>query len=198
MISRLHARTSLLACCAIQRFAERTVTGCNWHAPDFPAVSFFGKLAPTEVVLEACCGLHHWARALGCLGHRVKLIPPQYVKPFVKRAKNDRKDAEAISEVAARPSMRSVPVKTVEQQAETMLVKHREMLVSQQTQAINALRGHAAEFGVIAAQGSRNVAALLAALAGDGSIPPRHGRCSLKWVSTLRILMPNWRGLIAN
>jgi transposase len=73
--------------------------------------SFFGKLAPAEVVLEACCGSHHWARALRCVGHRVRLIPPQYVKPFVKRAKNDRKDAEAISEAAARPSMRSVPIK---------------------------------------------------------------------------------------
>lgn len=133
--------------------------------------SFFGKLAPTDVVLEACCGSHHWGRALSRLGHRVRLIPPQYVKPFVKRAKNDRKDAEAISEAAARPSMRSVPVKTVEQQAETMLVKHREMLVTQQTQAINALRGHAAEFGVIAARGSQNVAALLTALAADATIP---------------------------
>ena len=133
--------------------------------------AFFGKLAPTEVVLEACCGSHHWGRALSRLGHRVRLIPPQYVKPFVKRAKNDRKDAEAISEAAARPSMRSVPVKTVEQQAETMLVKHREMLVTQQTQAINALRGHAAEFGVIAAQGSQNVGALLTVLAADTAIP---------------------------
>jgi transposase len=133
--------------------------------------SFFGKLAPTEVVLEACSGSHHWGRTLSRLGHRVRLIPPQYVKPFVKRAKNDRKDAEAISEAAARPSMRSVPVKTVEQQAETMLVKHREMLVTQQTQAINALRGHAAEFGVIAAKGSQNLGALLTALATDTTIP---------------------------
>jgi transposase len=124
---------------------EQVVPWCELCAvvePLYPKPCF-GKLAPTEVVLEARCGSHHWARALGCLGHRVKLIPPQYVKPFVKRAKNDRKDAEAISEAAARPSMRSVPVKTVEQQAETILVKHREMLVSQQTQAINALRGHA-------------------------------------------------------
>jgi transposase len=133
--------------------------------------AFCGKLAPTEVVLEACCGSHHWGRALSRLGHRIKLIPPQYVKPFVKRTKNDRKDAEAISEAAARPSMRSVPVKTVEQQAETMLVKHREMLVAQQTQAINALRGHAAEFGVIAAKGSQNVGALLTVLAADTAIP---------------------------
>jgi transposase len=83
--------------------------------------AFFGKLAPTEVVLEACCGSHHWGRALSRLGHRIKLIPPQYVKPFVKRTKNDRKDAEAISEAAARPSMRSVPVKTVEQQVRPCL-----------------------------------------------------------------------------
>ncbi len=133
--------------------------------------AFFGKLAPTEVVLEACCGSHHWGRVLSGLGHRIRLIPPQYVKPFVKRAKNDRKDAEAISEAAARPSMRSVPVKTVEQQAETMLVKHREMLVAQQTQSINALRGHAAEFGIIAAKGSQNVGALLTVLAADTAIP---------------------------
>ena len=105
------------------------------------------------------------------LGHRVQLIPPQYVKPFVKRSKNDRNDAEAISEAASRPSMRSVPVKTVGQQAETMIVKHREMLVAQQTQAINALRGHAAEFGVVAAKGSQNVAALLAVLAADAATP---------------------------
>src|SRR5271156_5587532 len=88
---------------------------------------FFAKLAPTEVVLEACGGSHHWGRVLTRLGHRVRLIPPQYVKPFVKRSKNDRNDAEAINEAAARPSMRSVPIKTVERQAETIVIKHREM-----------------------------------------------------------------------
>jgi transposase len=132
---------------------------------------FFGKLAPTEVVLEACGGSHHWGRMLTRLGHQVRLIPPQYVKPFVKRAKNDRKDAEAISEAAARPSMRSVPVKTVDEQAETMIVKHREMLVAQKTQAINALRGHASEFGVITAKGVQNIAPLLAVLATESAIP---------------------------
>lgn len=105
------------------------------------------------------------------LDHRVRLIPPQYVKPFVKRSKNDRNDAEAISEAASRPAMRSVPVKTVEQQAETMIVKLREMLVGQRTQAINALRGHAAEFGTVVAKGSNNVSALLAVLAADAAIP---------------------------
>ena len=133
--------------------------------------AFFAKLAPTEVVLEACGGSHHWGRMLSGLGHRVRLIPPQYVKPFVKRAKNDRNDAEAISEAAARPSMRAVPVKTVEQQAEAMILKHREMLVGQRTQAINALRGHAAEFGTVVAKGCQNVAALLATLAADSAIP---------------------------
>lgn len=132
---------------------------------------FFAKLAPTEVVLEACGGSHHWGRVLTSLGHRVRLIPAQYVKPFVKRAKNDRNDAEAICEAAARPSMRGVPVKSAQQQADTMILKHRDMLVSQRTQAINALRGHAVEFGVIAAKGAGNVTGLLAAIAQDDAIP---------------------------
>lgn len=132
---------------------------------------FFAKLAPTEVALEACAGSHHWGRVLEGLGHRVRLIPPQYVKPFVKRAKNDRNDAEAISEAAARPTMRSVPVKSADEQAAAIIVKHREMLVGQRTQAINALRGHATEFGVVAAKGERNVAALLAVVVADGAIP---------------------------
>lgn len=133
--------------------------------------AFFGKQAATEVVLEACGGSHHWGRLLRQLGHRVRLIPPQYVKPFVKRAKNDRTDAEAISEAASRPTMRSVAVKTVEQQADGIILKHREMLVSQRTQAINALRGHATEFGVVAAKGTVNVAALPSRLAADSAIP---------------------------
>jgi transposase len=132
---------------------------------------FFGKQDATEVVLEACSGSHHWARMLARLGHGVRLIPPQYVKPFVKRAKNDRNDAEAISEAASRPSMRSVTVKTIDQQADGIILKHREMLVGQRTQAINALRGHAAEFGVVAAKGTCNVAALLLELAADKAIP---------------------------
>ena len=132
---------------------------------------FFARLAPTEVALEACAGAHHWGRRLIALGHQVKLIPPQYVKPFVKRGKNDRNDAEAISEAASRPTMPLVPVKTVAEQAATVIVKHREMLVGQRTQAINALRGHAAEFGIVAAKGKGNVEALLAALAAEPTIP---------------------------
>ena len=104
---------------------------------------FFRELLPTEVVLEACGGSHHWGRVLSALGHTVKLIPPQYVKPFVKRGKNDRNDAEAINEAASRPSMRFVPVKSAVQQAGIMILKTRDLLVRQRTQLINAMRGHA-------------------------------------------------------
>jgi transposase len=133
--------------------------------------SFFAKQQATEVVLEACGGSHHWGRLLSRLGHRVRLIPPQYVKPFVKRAKNDRNDAEAISEAASRPTMRWVAVKTVDRQADGIILKHREMLVGQRTQAINALRGHAAEFGVVAAKGTVKVAPLVTVLSADSAIP---------------------------
>jgi transposase len=104
--------------------------------------TFFGQQEATEVVLEASGGSHHWARVLGRLGHRVRLIPPQYVKPFVKRAKNDPNVAKAISEAASRPSMRSVAIKTIDQQADGIILKHREMLVGQRTQSslINARR----------------------------------------------------------
>ena len=132
---------------------------------------FFAKVAPTEVALEACAGAHYWGRRLCSMGHRVKLIPPQYVKPFVKRNKNDRNDAEAIGEAASRPSMPTVPVKSLDEQAATIIVRHRELLVGQRTAAINALRGHAAEFGVIAAKGTANIQALLTALATEPTIP---------------------------
>jgi len=122
---------------------------------------FLGKVSPTEVVLEACGGSHHWGRFAQELGHAVRLIPPQYVKPFVKRGKNDRNDAEAISEAASRPSMRFVPVKSAEAQAEAMDLSTRDLLVRQRTQLVNAVRGHAAEFGVIAAKGIAHIAPLL-------------------------------------
>jgi transposase len=132
---------------------------------------FFRKLLPTEVVLEACGGSHHWGRFLSELGHTVKLIPPQYVKPFVKRGKNDRNDAEAINEAASRPTMRFVPVKSAVQQAGIMILKTRDLLVRQRTQLINAVRGHAGEFGVIAATGTARVEALLERVAGDETLP---------------------------
>ena len=133
--------------------------------------AWFAKQAPTEVVLEACGGSHHWARVLGALGHPVRLIPPQYVKPFVKRGKNDRNDAEAISEAASRPAMRFVPVKSAEQQARAMVLSVRELLVKQQTQLVNAVRGHAAEFGVIAAKGLDKLPTLLGLIEADAAVP---------------------------
>lgn len=133
--------------------------------------AFFSKVPATEVVLEACGGAHHWGRVLGAMGHRVRLLPAQYVKPYVKRSKNDRADAAAICEAASRPGMSSVPVKSAQQQADAMILKHRELLVGQRTAAINALRGHAAEFGVIATKGTAQVQALLDTLAADEAIP---------------------------
>jgi len=132
---------------------------------------FFARLPPTVVALEACGGSHHWGRRLRALGHEVRLIPPQYVKPFVKRGKNDRNDAEAISEAAARPEMTVVAVKSAEQQAGAMILSVRELLVGQRTQLVNAIRGHAAEFGVIAAKGVSNIVRLLEKIATDTEIP---------------------------
>jgi transposase len=135
-------------------------------------LGFFKRHPPTVVAMEACGGSHHWARKLAALGHEVRLIPPQYVKPYLKRGKNDRNDAEAICEAAGRPGMRFVPVKSVDQQAEAMVLKLRATLVEQRTQLINAMRGHAAEFGVISGRGTGKAAALLAVIAADTAIPP--------------------------
>ena len=149
--------------------AGRPVLRTNLRRPQMAA--FFTKLPPTEIVMEACGSSHHWARELSALGHDVRLIPPQYVKPFVKRAKNDRNDAEAICEAGGRPGMRFVPVKSADQQAQAMILKVRETLVGQRTQLVNALRGHAAEFGVIAGKGIRRVAPLLEAIEASTTIP---------------------------
>jgi len=134
-------------------------------------IGFFRKRAATVVALEACGGSHHWARKLAALGHDVRLIPPQYVKPYLKRGKNDRNDAAAICEAAGRPDMRFVLAKTEDQQAEGLVLKVRTTLVGQRTQLINALRGHAAEFGVVAAHGTAKVATLLAAIEAEATIP---------------------------
>jgi transposase len=123
--------------------------------------TFLAKLSPTEVVLEACGSSRHWGRVAQALGHTVRLIPPQHVKPFVKRGKNNRNDAEAIGEAASRPTMRCVPVKPAEMQAEAMDLSARDLLVRQRTQLVNAVRGHAAEFGIIAAKGMAHVEPLL-------------------------------------
>jgi transposase len=133
---------------------------------------FFKKLPPTIIALEACGGSHYWARELITLGHAVRLIPPQYVKPYVKRGKNDRNDAEAICEAAGRPGMHYVPVKSVRQQAQGMVLKVRETLISQRVALINTVRGHAAEFGVIAAKGTGQIVPLLSAIEQAATIPP--------------------------
>ena len=116
------------------------------------------------VAMEACASAHHWGREIARLGHEVRLMAPIYVKPFVKRQKNDAADAEAICEAALRPTMRFVAVKGEEQQARAMLFRTRDLLVRQRTQTINALRGHLAEFGVIAPQGKAHVGRLASAV----------------------------------
>jgi transposase len=122
---------------------------------------FFAGLSPCLIGLEACASAHYWARELQALGHKVRLIPPQYVKPFVKRNKNDAADAEAICEALARPTMRFAAVKSAEQQAVLTLHRARELLVRQRTMLINALRGHCGEFGIVVAQGASKVTALI-------------------------------------
>lgn len=122
---------------------------------------FFGRLAPSRIGLEACGASHHWARVMRGLGHEVVLLPPQYIKPYVKRGKSDAIDAAAICEAMSRPGMRFVPVKSAEQQGALMLLKVRDLLIKQRTMLINAIRGHAAEFGLVAAKGPIKVAELL-------------------------------------
>ena len=125
-------------------------------------LAFFSRLPRCLVGMEACATAHYWARELRALGHEVRLMPAQYVKAYVKRNKNDAADAEAICEAVVRPTMRFVPAKTAEQQAAVLLHRGRERLVRQRTMLVNALRGHLAEFGVIAPQGLRNVGRLIA------------------------------------
>jgi len=134
-------------------------------------VAFFRKQPPCVVGIEACATAHHWARELIALGHEVKLMPPAYVKAYVKRNKNDAADAAAICEAVTRPSMRFVPVKDVDQQAVLMMHRARNLLVRQRTMAINALRTHMAEFGVIAPQGPSHVDPLVKAIEGDTGVP---------------------------
>jgi transposase len=123
--------------------------------------------------MEACASAHHWARELQALGHEVRLIPPQYVRPFVKTNKNDAADAEAICEAVTRPTMRFAAVKSAEQQSVLMLHRVRELLVRQRTMVINALRGHCAEFGIVVAQGAPKVEELIAIIedADDRRLP---------------------------
>jgi len=134
---------------------------------------FLGKVEPTSIGLEACGASHHWGRELRALGHRVVLIPPQYVKPYVRRGKNDAADAAAICEAMSRPPVqeRLVPIKTTDQAAAQMLLGVRESLLRRRTQLGNIIRGHAAEFGVIAAKGLDKIEPLLTAITEDQSVP---------------------------
>src|ERR1700686_24321 len=125
-------------------------------------LGFFAKVPPCLVGLEACATAHHWARELIALGHEARLMPPNYVKAYVKRNKHDVADAEAICEAVRRPSMRFVPVKTAEQQSALMMHRARDLLIRQRTMLVNALRGHLAEFGLIEAQGLHKVVRLIA------------------------------------
>ena len=131
-------------------------------------LAFFSRIPRCVVGLEACATGHYWARELGALGHEVRLMPAQYVKAYIKRNKHDAADAEAICEAVGRPTMRFVPVKTADQQATQLLHRGREQLVRQRTMLVNALRAHLAEFGMVAAQGLRNVGELIAIIRDDG------------------------------
>lgn len=139
--------------------------------------TFFGECEPCLVGMEACGSAHYWARELRAMGHDVKLMPPRYVKPYVKRGKNDAVDAEACCEGVSRPTMRFVPVKSAEQQATLMLHKTREQLTKQRTMNVNALRGHLSEFGIVVAKGIENVKELIAVAADDAALPKAAKAC---------------------
>ena len=134
-------------------------------------IRYFERLPPALVVIEACGCSHHWARLLQSCGHEVKLIPPQYVKPYVKRGKNDAADAEALCEAVTRPSMRFVPVKSRQRQATCMLMTVRERLVGVKSQLSNAFRSYAAEFGIVGPAGRQNVNALIKHVLEDETLP---------------------------
>ena len=143
----------------------RTIFRKKLSRPQF--AKFMEALPPCIVAMEACGTAHYWSRELARLGHDIRLVPPVYVKPFVKRQKNDAADAEAIAEAAQRPNMRTVAVKSAAQQARAMLFRTRDLLVGQRTQLVNALRGHLAEHGIVLGKGIGNVERLALRLEED-------------------------------
>jgi transposase len=151
---------------------------------------FFKKLAPCLVGMEACATSHHWSRQLQGLGHTVRLMPPAYVKPYLKRQKNDAADAEAICEAVMRPSMRFVQTKTAEQQSCLMLHRTRHLFVRQQTAVINVIRAHLAEFGIVAPVGRNGVEELLDVVADpdDDRVPEVARVCLAALAAQLRLL----------
>jgi transposase len=140
--------------------------------PRSRVLEFLARMDRCLVALEACAGAHHWGREIMALGHEVRLIPPQYVKPYVKRQKNDAADAEAIAEAASRPSMRFVAVKSAEAQGEAMVLKTRDLLTAQRTQTINALRGHMGEQGIVVPKGPQHLGKLEKVLRQEASTLP--------------------------
>ena len=143
-------------------------------------LAFFAKHPSCLVGMEACAAAHHWGRELSKLGHRVRLMPPRYVKPYVKRQKNDAADAEAICEAVTRPTMRFVEIKTCEQQGTLVLHRVRLMLTRQRTQLSNAIRGHMAEYGLVAPVGRNGLQRLIAILGNpDDERVPAVARASL-------------------
>ena len=146
-------------------------------------LDFFSKLPSCVVAMEACGGAHFWSREIAKLGHGVRRIPPAYVKPFVKRQKNDAADAEAICEAALRPMMRFVPVKSEETQGAARVCRVRELLIRQRTQAIYALRGHLCKFGQVVPQGAANASKLITIVENPESSLPADA------VPTLKVLI---------
>lgn len=153
-------------------------------------LSFFGKLAPCLIGIEACGTAHHWSRELSGLGHDVRLMPPSYVKPYVKRQKNDMADAEAICEAVTRPTMRFVPVKSLQQQSVMVLHRTRLIPTRQRTQISNAIRGHMAEFGIAAAIGRQGLQTLIAVIGdpADQRLPCEARRCLIMLADQLRMV----------
>jgi len=153
-------------------------------------LAFFEKLQPCLVGIEACASSHHWSRQLKALGHTVRLMPPAYVKPYVKRQKNDAADAEAICEAVTRANMRFVETKTPEQQSCLMLHRTRQLFIRQQTSVINAIRAHLAEFGIVAPVGRKGVEQLLAIVAdtSDQRVPEVARACLAALGTQLRML----------
>jgi transposase len=139
-------------------------------------LTFFAAQPPCTVAMEACGSAHYWAREIRRLGHAVRLIPPAYVKPFVKRQKNDAADAEAICEAAQRPTMRFVVPKSEQAQAAAVVFRARDLLVKQRTQIINALRGHLTEFGIVTAKGPAHIAQLVRAVEDEAEPIPELAR----------------------
>jgi transposase len=167
-------------------------------------LQYFAKQPACLVGMEACASSHHWARELIALGHEVKLMPPQYVKPYVKRGKNDAADAEAICEAVTRPTMRFVAIKTPEQQSAMMLHRVRLILCRQRTQLSNAIRAHLGEFGIVAPVGRIGLDQLLGVIADceDDRVPPPARTCLQMLATQLDVvkaqILENDRSIMAD